>query len=397
VIGSALVVGGKPRRRVLLALLVVGAVWHAAGTVRIHPHYLAYFNEVAGGPMGGPRYLIDSNIDWGQDEKLLAGFISEEPDTVLVNPGPFAPSVGTIAVNVNSIKGIFRGDDSGYGWLKQFDPERTLGYTWYVYRLEADDFRRSLSESDADAEPRFWRAIALQKEGRLEEGLSELRSIANEFPDLKARARRTAGRLLVRAARYEEGIEELRKAAEVDDDPEVRASLEAAVVKERWSRDEATADELMWLGRHYAERGDSRRAREALEAGLVMAPADARHQLTMARFSGHEGRFEEAVTYADKAVELASGLAPARQVREDARRLAAMEKLDDSFEARMTLAGLDSRYGRPASAARHYWRAFNLDPSSQDALTAMGEIIVRAKLGVLKLETEWPSWEPSKR
>jgi hypothetical protein len=41
--------------------------WQAAGTLWIHPHYLAFFNEVAGGPKNGWRHLVDSNLDWGQD------------------------------------------------------------------------------------------------------------------------------------------------------------------------------------------------------------------------------------------------------------------------------------------------------------------------------------------
>ncbi|PID86362.1 MAG: hypothetical protein CSB13_03810, partial [Chloroflexi bacterium] len=32
-----------------------------------HPHYLAYFNQLAGGPDNGWRIAVDSNIDWGQD------------------------------------------------------------------------------------------------------------------------------------------------------------------------------------------------------------------------------------------------------------------------------------------------------------------------------------------
>lgn len=39
----------------------------AAATATIHPHYLAYFNAVSGGPDRGASHLIDSNIDWGQD------------------------------------------------------------------------------------------------------------------------------------------------------------------------------------------------------------------------------------------------------------------------------------------------------------------------------------------
>jgi hypothetical protein len=43
-----------------LGLTVAGALW-------IHPHYLAYFNWVSGGPDRVPVRLIDSNLDWGQD------------------------------------------------------------------------------------------------------------------------------------------------------------------------------------------------------------------------------------------------------------------------------------------------------------------------------------------
>jgi hypothetical protein len=41
----------------------------------IAPDYLAYFNALAGGPGNGPHYLVDSNIDWGQDVKKLAKWL----------------------------------------------------------------------------------------------------------------------------------------------------------------------------------------------------------------------------------------------------------------------------------------------------------------------------------
>ena len=44
-------------------------LWYAGGTLLQHPHHLAYFNELAGGPANGWRLLVDSNLDWGQDLK----------------------------------------------------------------------------------------------------------------------------------------------------------------------------------------------------------------------------------------------------------------------------------------------------------------------------------------
>ena len=56
--------------RVLAAGVLASAAWYAVSVLRVHPHYLAYFNEPAGGPANGYRLLADSNLDWGQD---LAG------------------------------------------------------------------------------------------------------------------------------------------------------------------------------------------------------------------------------------------------------------------------------------------------------------------------------------
>jgi hypothetical protein len=50
------------------AILVAGLLaWHVAESAWIYPHYLAYFNELAGGPAGGRYHLVDSSLDWGQD------------------------------------------------------------------------------------------------------------------------------------------------------------------------------------------------------------------------------------------------------------------------------------------------------------------------------------------
>jgi len=57
--------------------LALGALlaWQAATVLRVYPSFLAYFNEIAGGPDGGWRYVTDSNLDWGQDLKRLSKFV----------------------------------------------------------------------------------------------------------------------------------------------------------------------------------------------------------------------------------------------------------------------------------------------------------------------------------
>jgi hypothetical protein len=52
-----------------IALMLLG--WYALGTWRVAPHFLSFFNEIAGGPDYGYHYLADSNCDWGQDLEEL--------------------------------------------------------------------------------------------------------------------------------------------------------------------------------------------------------------------------------------------------------------------------------------------------------------------------------------
>jgi len=55
-------------------------VWLAVESVAIWPHYLAYFNQVAGGPKNGYRHLVDSSLDWGQDLPGLKKWIARNTD-----------------------------------------------------------------------------------------------------------------------------------------------------------------------------------------------------------------------------------------------------------------------------------------------------------------------------
>ncbi len=57
----------QPTRRWAVSLVGIGLATLVLATGSIHPHYLAYFNRVAGGPDRGAEHLIDSNLDWGQD------------------------------------------------------------------------------------------------------------------------------------------------------------------------------------------------------------------------------------------------------------------------------------------------------------------------------------------
>jgi len=59
-------------------LMIVGLLL-AAESLSAFPDYLSFFNLVSGGTQNGPRYLLDSNIDWGQDLKNLKLYMSTHP------------------------------------------------------------------------------------------------------------------------------------------------------------------------------------------------------------------------------------------------------------------------------------------------------------------------------
>ena len=62
-------------RRAPAAVVGLLAAWHLGAALWIHPHYLAYFNELAGGPARGYRILVDSSLDWGQDLRGLKPYM----------------------------------------------------------------------------------------------------------------------------------------------------------------------------------------------------------------------------------------------------------------------------------------------------------------------------------
>ncbi|HVU25125.1 MAG TPA: glycosyltransferase family 39 protein [Opitutus sp.] len=71
-----------PRRPLALGFLSAMLAWQAGESLWIRPHYLAYFNQIVGGPANGWRHLVDSSLDWGQDLPALARWLQ------LHNSGP---------------------------------------------------------------------------------------------------------------------------------------------------------------------------------------------------------------------------------------------------------------------------------------------------------------------
>lgn len=139
-----------------------------ASTLFAFPHYLSYFNEIAGGGPGGYRYLSDSNVDWGQDLRRLGAFVEREKKgdiwlsyfglidprvygikfRLLPSP-PFQPWAnefegekggcgrvsGTVAVSVTNYHGAYLDYPPCFRWLDSFRPSARVGNSILVYEI----------------------------------------------------------------------------------------------------------------------------------------------------------------------------------------------------------------------------------------------------------------------
>ncbi len=76
---------GPGRRTAGIAVVVLLGLF-AVDSWRIRPHYLSYFNALAGGPEKGYEHLVGSSIDWGQDLPALAEWLerNRSPEPVYV-------------------------------------------------------------------------------------------------------------------------------------------------------------------------------------------------------------------------------------------------------------------------------------------------------------------------
>jgi hypothetical protein len=158
----------KLTKKIIFIILIF---WYLFESIKIHPHYIAYFNQIAGGPDNGWKHLIDSNIDWGQDLKELKEYLQKEgnpelllnyfgaifPETYGLIYEPFLypffiynvpeknyhfnspfPEKEYLAISVNHLTGLPYEDTEIFKWLKEIKPKAKIGYSIFVYDITKD-------------------------------------------------------------------------------------------------------------------------------------------------------------------------------------------------------------------------------------------------------------------
>ena len=63
--------------------------WQAVAVLWFAPHWMSYFNEAAGGPKNGHKWLVNSNIDWGQDILMLKWWQDKHPEAAPLRAAMF--------------------------------------------------------------------------------------------------------------------------------------------------------------------------------------------------------------------------------------------------------------------------------------------------------------------
>jgi Dolichyl-phosphate-mannose-protein mannosyltransferase len=84
--GGAAYLLSKNYRIIGTAVVAILLLWQIGESVAIRPHYLAYFNEIAGGPARGYKHLVDSSLDWGQDLPALKVWLDQHKPIVEGKP-----------------------------------------------------------------------------------------------------------------------------------------------------------------------------------------------------------------------------------------------------------------------------------------------------------------------
>ena len=160
------------KRGLLLKMTVIALLgWSVGSSFLAFPHYMSYFNVLAGGPKNGHHFLLDSNIDWGQDLYYLKSWMKNHPEAkgihlllrddisealffsenfpkVPPTPGiSFAneihkgkedndkrllgPRPGWFAASIHRIH-----DEHGrYNYLLNFKPVTRIGYSIYIFHI----------------------------------------------------------------------------------------------------------------------------------------------------------------------------------------------------------------------------------------------------------------------
>jgi len=164
---------GKIKLKSIKLLLWILIIYYVVSSAMAFPNYLAYFNEISGGPANGYKHLVGASIDLGQDLPGLQKYMQEnvihkinlsyfgtvDPKEYVdydYMPSPYfqmwVPGFkryedlnptkedcherkGWIAISVTNLQNVRMENKTCYNWLQKYQPVAKIGYSIFVYNL----------------------------------------------------------------------------------------------------------------------------------------------------------------------------------------------------------------------------------------------------------------------
>ena len=152
----------KSKQSIALFALVI---WYIVGTLGVHPYELTFFNELAGGPEQGWRYLAGSNTDWRQGWKALRTWqrnnnqefygpafrSSMTPKDYGVHTmdlprlengeqfiySPYFPPLGDYIIRAHDLSTYAIPYGKNYAWFRYHPPNAVIANSLYYYHVSS--------------------------------------------------------------------------------------------------------------------------------------------------------------------------------------------------------------------------------------------------------------------
>lgn len=64
----------KMKNKKVYTFVIICTILYCISSLRFFPNYINYFSEIIGNSQNASKYLVDSNLDWGQDLPQIANF-----------------------------------------------------------------------------------------------------------------------------------------------------------------------------------------------------------------------------------------------------------------------------------------------------------------------------------
>ena len=155
-------------------VVIIAATTSAISSLAVFPHSMSYFNELIGGPRNGHKYLVDSNLDWGQDLYYLKQWLRDHPEARLAGASIFSGyPVSALGIEAPELSDARRSYGAVFhprpGWyavsahmLRMNDavaefldlvPIDRCGYSIYIYHVTPQDVDRLRRERNLPPSP----------------------------------------------------------------------------------------------------------------------------------------------------------------------------------------------------------------------------------------------------